>query len=72
MTDEEVLAEYRAAGALLEGHSILSPGLRSPGFPRKLRLFADPRRTERPCAALAQRIRAAFGPDGRDGSRPAA
>ena len=29
MTDEEVLAEFRAAGALLEGHFILSSGRRS-------------------------------------------
>lgn len=61
MTDEEVLAEFRAAGALLEGHFILSSGLRSPVFLQKMRIFEDPRRTERLCAALAERIRAAFG-----------
>jgi len=62
MTDEDVLAEFRAAGALLEGHFILSSGLRSPVFLQKMRIFEDPRRTERLCAALAQRIREAFGP----------
>ena len=62
MTEEQVLAEFRAAGALLEGHFILSSGLRSPVFLQKMRIFEDPRRTERLCAALAQRIRAEFGP----------
>jgi len=32
MTDDEVLNEFREAGALLEGHFILSSGLRSPIF----------------------------------------
>ena len=62
MTEEEVLAEFRAAGALLEGHFILSSGLRSPVFLQKMRVFEDPPRTERLCRALAERIRAAFGP----------
>lgn len=62
MTEEQVLDEFRAAGALLEGHFILSSGLRSPVFLQKMRIFEDPRRTERLCGALAQRIRATFGP----------
>jgi orotate phosphoribosyltransferase len=62
MTEEEVLAEFRAAGALLEGHFILSSGLRSPVFLQKMRVFEDPPRTERLCRALAERIRASFGP----------
>jgi orotate phosphoribosyltransferase len=61
MTDEDVLAEFRAAGALLEGHFILSSGLRSPVFLQKMRIFEDPRRTERLCGALAEKIREAFG-----------
>lgn len=62
MTQEEVLAEFRAAGALLEGHFILSSGLRSPVFLQKMRVFEDPPRTERLCRALAEKVRAAFGP----------
>jgi orotate phosphoribosyltransferase len=62
MTDEEVLAEFRAAGALLEGHFILSSGLRSPVFLQKMRVFEDPPRTERLCRALADTIRERFGP----------
>jgi orotate phosphoribosyltransferase len=61
MTDEDVLAEFRAAGALLEGHFILSSGLRSPVFLQKMRVFEDPPRTERLCRALAARIRDEFG-----------
>lgn len=62
MTPDEVLAEFREAGALLEGHFILSSGLRSPLFLQKALVFADPPRTERLCRALAEAARARFGP----------
>ncbi len=61
MTDDEVLAEFRDAGALLEGHFILSSGRRSAVFLQKMFIFQDPVRTERLCKALAARIEAAFG-----------
>jgi orotate phosphoribosyltransferase len=61
MTPDQVLAEFRAAGALLEGHFILSSGLRSPVFYQKAFVFMDPARTERLCRALAERARTAFG-----------
>lgn len=61
MTQDEVLAEFRDAGALLEGHFILSSGLHSPVFFQKNAVFMDPARTERLCKALAQKARAAFG-----------
>ena len=61
MTKDEVLAEFRAAGALLEGHFILSSGLRSPVFLQKMFVFQDPVRTERLCRALAGKIRERFG-----------
>ncbi len=61
MTDDEVIAEFRDAGALLEGHFILSSGLRSPIFLQKMRIFEDPVRTARVCGALAEVIRARFG-----------
>lgn len=61
MTTDEVLEEFRAAGALLEGHFILSSGRRSPYFLQKAFVFAEPERTERLCAALAERIRDTFG-----------
>lgn len=61
MTRDEVLAEFRDAGALLEGHFILSSGLRSPIFLQKMFIFQDPVRTERLCKALADKVRARFG-----------
>jgi orotate phosphoribosyltransferase len=61
MTNDEVLAEFRAAGALLEGHFILSSGLRARLFLQKALVFQDPPRTERLCRALAAAIRERFG-----------
>jgi orotate phosphoribosyltransferase len=61
MNQDQVLDEFRAAGALLEGHFILSSGLHSPVFFQKNAVFMDPARTERLCKALAQKAEAAFG-----------
>lgn len=61
MTEQEVLAEFQDAGALLEGHFILSSGLRSAVFLQKMRIFEDPVRTARVCAALGDLIRQSFG-----------
>lgn len=62
MTQDEVLEEFRESSALLHGHFILSSGLRSPVFLQKMRVFQDPVRTARLCAALAEKIVARFGP----------
>jgi orotate phosphoribosyltransferase len=56
MSDEEVLAEFRAAEALLEGHFILSSGLRSPKYLQCARVLMDPTRAERLARALAAKI----------------
>ena len=56
MTDDEVLAEFRAADALLEGHFILSSGLRSPRYLQCARVLMDPRRAERLARALAAKL----------------
>lgn len=61
MQESDVLAEFREAGALLEGHFVLSSGLHSPVFFQKAFVFMDPARTERLCTALAKKVRAAFG-----------
>jgi orotate phosphoribosyltransferase len=61
MNQAEVLDEFRAAGALLEGHFILSSGLHSPVFFQKNAVFMDPARTERLCRALAEKAKTAFG-----------
>ena len=62
MTPTDVLDEFRSAGALLEGHFVLSSGLHSPVFLQKMFVFQDPARTERVCRALAEKIREAYGP----------
>lgn len=61
MTQDEVLNEFRASNALLEGHFILSSGRRSAVFLQKMRVFQHPDRTERICKALAAQIREKFG-----------
>lgn len=61
LTGDAILDEFRDAGALLEGHFILSSGLRSPVFLQKMRIFEDPVRTGRVCGALGALIRESFG-----------
>ena len=56
MSDDEILAEFRAADALLEGHFILSSGLRSPRYLQCARVLMDPRRADRLARELASRI----------------
>ena len=56
-----VLEEFREAGALLEGHFILSSGLHSAVYLQKALVLMEPARAERLCRALAARIRARFG-----------
>ena len=56
MTDDEILAEFRTADALLEGHFILSSGLRSPRYLQCARVLMDPARAERLARALAARL----------------
>ena len=61
VTQEEVLQVFREAGALLNGHFILSSGLRSPVFLQKARVFMQPDKAEKLCRALAGKIREAVG-----------
>jgi len=56
MTEDQVLAEFRAAGALLEGHFILSSGLHSPRYLQCARVLMDPARAARLAEALAATI----------------
>jgi orotate phosphoribosyltransferase len=57
LTHQEVLDEFRAAGALLEGHFILSSGLHSSRYLQCARVLMDPKRAERLCAGLAEIVR---------------
>ncbi len=56
MTNDQILAEFRAADALLDGHFILSSGLRSSKYLQCARVLMDPRRAERLAGELAQRL----------------
>src|ERR1700709_167103 len=61
MHSDDVLEEFRAAGALREGHFVLSSGLHSPTFLQKNLVFMDAARCERLCKALAAKIVDAVG-----------
>jgi len=52
MTEDEILAEFRAADALLEGHFILSSGLHSSRYLQCARVLMDPARAARLASAL--------------------
>jgi orotate phosphoribosyltransferase len=56
LTRDEVLQEFRAADALLEGHFILSSGLRSSRYLQCARVLMDPARGARLAEALAAQI----------------
>lgn len=58
MTEDELLEEMRAAGALLEGHFILSSGRHSGAYMQCARFLMDARRAERACTALAKKVTA--------------
>lgn len=56
MTEEEVLAEFRASGALLEGHFRLSSGRHSAHYLQCARVLMNPDRAQRLAVALAQKL----------------
>jgi orotate phosphoribosyltransferase len=56
LTEDEVLAEFRAAEALLEGHFILSSGLRSSRYLQCARVLMNPARAARLAEALAAKL----------------
>ena len=56
MQDEEVLAEFRASKALLEGHFLLSSGRHSAYYLQCARVLMDPDRAARLAIALAGKL----------------
>jgi orotate phosphoribosyltransferase len=56
VTEDDVLSEFRASEALLEGHFILSSGLHSPLYLQCARVLMNPARAARLAEALAQKI----------------
>jgi orotate phosphoribosyltransferase len=56
MTEDEILAEFRAAGALHEGHFVLSSGRHSAFYLQCARVLMNPERAARMAVAIAQSI----------------
>lgn len=57
MDDQQILQEFKDAGAILSGHFILSSGLHSTTYLQCARVLMDARRGERLCKALADKVR---------------
>ena len=57
MQEKRVLKEFADAGALLEGHFVLSSGLHSSRYLQCARALMDAKRAARLCKALAARVR---------------
>ena len=62
MNDQDVLQYFRDAGALLEGHFILTSGLRSPTYLQCAKVLMHPEKSAALCGELARRIVVALGP----------
>jgi len=56
MTEDEILAEFRNADALLEGHFLLSSGRHSAHYLQCARLLMSPERAGRIATAMVQNI----------------
>ncbi|OCC24982.1 orotate phosphoribosyltransferase [Croceicoccus estronivorus] len=56
MTEDEVLSEFRASEALLEGHFLLSSGRHSAHYLQCARVLMSPDRAGRLAVALAQKL----------------
>ena len=56
MTEDEILSEFRAADALLEGHFLLSSGRHSAHYLQCARLLMNPERAGRIAMAIVQNI----------------
>ena len=57
LSDADIMKEFDAAEAILRGHFILSSGLHSDTYLQCARVLMNPRRAERLCAALADKVR---------------
>lgn len=56
LKEQEILQEFINAKAILKGHFILSSGLHSDTYMQCARVLMDPKRAERLCFALAQKV----------------
>jgi orotate phosphoribosyltransferase len=62
LTEPEILAEFEAAEAILRGHFILSSGLHSDTYLQCARVLMNPKRAEKLCAALSEKLLAQLVP----------
>jgi orotate phosphoribosyltransferase len=56
MDDQQILAEFEQAKAILKGHFILSSGLHSDTYVQCAKVLTSAKRAEKLCAALAKKI----------------
>lgn len=61
LSDKDIIAEFEAAEAILRGHFILSSGLHSDTYLQCARVLMNPKRAEKLCAALADKVRTQLG-----------
>lgn len=61
MNENDVLKHFKDAGALLEGHFLLSSGLHSPVYLQCAKVLQNPTRAEALCAELAEWVKEKFG-----------
>ena len=61
LTEQQIMAEFEAAEAILRGHFILSSGLHSDTYLQCARVLMNPKRAEKLCAALAEKLKNALG-----------
>jgi len=57
MSEDEILAVLKDSGALRTGHFILTSGLHSDTYVQCAQVLQYPRRAEKLCAALAEKVR---------------
>lgn len=60
MNDAEIFSEFKDAEAILKGHFILSSGLHSDTYLQCARVLMNPKRADRLCNALAEKVTAAL------------
>ncbi len=60
LSQEQVISEFEQAGALLEGHFVLSSGLHSPRYLQCARVMMDAARGARLCSALKEKLLASI------------
>ena len=61
LSEQEIIQEFEAAQAMRRGHFILSSGLHSDTYLQCARVLMNPKRAEKLCASLAEKIHAQLG-----------